>query len=193
MLVGFVNALAEVILSKIEHFTLDISNCREQGNDGAASVSTHISCLSAHTLRINEKVIYFHCHSHQLNLVVTASCSITYVRNVLYQIEEFSFFFIFFWATSKNPRPFHRKPWSRLLEEETEKCLLQMEKNTGLLDFESLYISIVFSIESMSVCNRETSTKASSVYKSISPFDFISTLLLTRSILDLILLVTELL
>ena len=96
MLVGFATALAEFILSKIENLTLDISNCREQGNDGAASVTSHISCLSAHRLRINEKAIYTHCHSHQLSLMVTASCSITYVRNVLYQIEEFSFFFIFF-------------------------------------------------------------------------------------------------
>ena len=43
------------------------------------------------------------------------------------------------------------------------------------------------------VCNRETSTKASSFYKLIASFDFIATLVLTRSILDLTLPVTELL
>ena len=53
-------------------------------------------------------------------------------------------------------------------------------------------------LESMSVsegrvCNRETSTKASSFYKLIASFDFIATLVLTRSILDLTLPVTELL
>ena len=43
------------------------------------------------------------------------------------------------------------------------------------------------------VCNRETSTKASSFYKLIASFEFIATLVLTRSILDLALPVTELL
>ena len=64
--------------------------------------------------------------------------------------------------------------------------------------FKDLYISIVFCLESISVnevrvCNRETSTKASSFYKLIASFDFIATLVLTRSILDLTLPVTELL
>ena len=43
------------------------------------------------------------------------------------------------------------------------------------------------------VCNRETSTKASSFYNLIASFDFIATLALTRYILDLTLPVTALL
>ena len=43
------------------------------------------------------------------------------------------------------------------------------------------------------VCNRETSTKASSFYKLIASFDFIATLVLTRYILDLTVPVTALL
>ena len=73
-----------------------------------------------------------------------------------------------------------------------------VEQITGLEDFEDLYISIVFCLESMSVnegrvCNRETSTKASSFYKLIASFDFIATLVITRSILDLTLPGNELL
>ena len=88
-------ALAETILTEIGNLTLDINNCPGQGYDGAASVSGHINGLSAHILRINEKAVYTHCHSHRLNLVVAASCSIQYVRNVLDQIKELSFFFNF--------------------------------------------------------------------------------------------------
>ena len=43
------------------------------------------------------------------------------------------------------------------------------------------------------VSNRETLTKASFFYKLIASFEFIATLVLTRSILDLTLPVTELL
>ena len=79
-------ALAETILTEIGNLTLDINNCRGQGYDGAASVSGHIKGLSAHIVRINEKAVYTHCHSHLLNLVVAASCSIQYVRNVQYPV-----------------------------------------------------------------------------------------------------------
>ena len=43
------------------------------------------------------------------------------------------------------------------------------------------------------VCHGETSTKVSSLYKLIASFDFIETLVLTRSLLDLTFPVTELL
>ena len=77
------------------NLTLDINNCRRQGYDRAASVSDHINGLSAHILRTNEKTVCTHYHSHRLNLVVAASCSIQYVINVLDQIKELSIFFNF--------------------------------------------------------------------------------------------------
>ena len=88
-------ALAETILTEIGNLTLDINNCRGQGYDGAASVFGHINGLSAHILRINEKAVCTHCHSHRLNLVVASSCSIQYVRNAFDKIKELSFFFNF--------------------------------------------------------------------------------------------------
>ena len=94
------------------------------------------------------------------------------------------------------------------IENHTPDCLKKKLKNvsstrwveqiTELDDFKELYVSIVFYLESMSfnegaVCNRETSIKASSFYKLIASFDFIATLILTGSNLDLTLLVAELL
>ena len=86
-------ALAGTVLNGIAYLTLDIWNCDGQGYDGASSVSGYINGLSAQILRINEKAIYTHCHSHRLNLVVAASCNIQIVRNVLDQIKELSYFF----------------------------------------------------------------------------------------------------
>ena len=48
------------------------------------------------------------------------------------------------------------------------------------------------SVNGVRICNRQTSTKASSFYKLIA-FYFIATLVITRSVLDLTLPVTELL
>ena len=73
-----------------------------------------------------------------------------------------------------------------------------VEKVTGLDDFEDLFAAIVFCLEEMSlnigrVCNQDTSAKATSFYKLMTSFDFLSSLVITRSILDLTLPVTQLL
>ena len=93
--------LAETIPTENGNLTWDISNCRGQRYDGAASVSGHFNSLSAHILRINEEAVHTHCHTHQIDLVVAALCSIQYVRNIFYQIKELSFFFIFFESRQK--------------------------------------------------------------------------------------------
>ena len=57
------------------------------------------------------------------------------------------------------------------------RCVEQIK---GLDNFEDLYVSIVFCLEFISVnegkvCKRETSRKASSLYKLIASFDFTAT------------------
>ena len=68
--------LAETVLGGLIDLGLDIRNCCGQGYDRAAAVSGHINGLSAHICKINNKAIYTHCHSHRLNLVISASCNI---------------------------------------------------------------------------------------------------------------------
>ena len=73
-----------------------------------------------------------------------------------------------------------------------------VEKVTGLDDFEDLFAPIVFCFEEMSMnmgclCNQDTSAKANSFYKLMTFFDFLSSLIITRSVLDLTLPVTQLL
>ena len=193
-------ALAETVLNGIANLTLDIQNCRGQGYDGASSVSGYINGLSAQILRINEKAIYTHCHSHRLNLVVATSCNIQIVRNVLDQIKELSYFFNYSEPRQKildacieNYAPNSRKKKLK------DVCRTRWaDRITGLDDFEELFIPIVFCLEQMSlnvgrICNQDTSTKALSYYKLLTSFDFISGLVLTRHVLDLTLPVTELL
>ena len=73
-----------------------------------------------------------------------------------------------------------------------------VEKVKRLDNFEDLFAPIVFCLEEMSlnirhVCNQDTSAKATSFYKLMTSFDFLSYLVITRSILDLTLRVTQLL
>ena len=73
-----------------------------------------------------------------------------------------------------------------------------VEKVTGLDDFEDLFGPIVFGLEEISlnmgrVCNLDTLAMATSFYKLMASFDFVSSLVITRSVLDLTLRVTRLL
>ena len=65
-------ALIENFLTETGSLTLDINNCWGQEYHGAASFSGHINGFSVHILRINEKAVCTHCHSHRLNLVLAA-------------------------------------------------------------------------------------------------------------------------
>ena len=159
-----------------------------------------INDLSAQTLHINQKAIYTHCYSHQLNLVVAASYNIRIVQNVLDQIKELSYFFNYSEPRQKildacieNYAPTSSKKKLK------DVCRTRwVERITGLDDFEELFISIVFCLEQMSlnvgrVCNQDTSTNALSYYKLLTSFHFIAALVLTKHALDLTLPVTELL
>ena len=156
--------------------------------------------MSAQILRINEKAIETHCHSHRLNLVVAASCIIQIVRDVLDQIRELSYFFNY-----SEPR---QKILDACVENYTPNSSKRKLKDVcrprwvgriaGLYDFKELFIPMVFSLEQMSlnmgrICNQDTSTKALLYYKLLTSFEFISALALTRHVLDLNLPVTELL
>lgn len=88
--------LATAVLKTLHDLKLNVQNCQGQGYDGAGSVAGRFLGLSAHILRLNEKAIYTHCYSHQLNLTISESCSVPLVRNVLTQIKEFSYFFNLF-------------------------------------------------------------------------------------------------
>ena len=81
------------MLGGLRYLGLDIRNCCVQDYDGAAAVSSYINGLSAHICKINSKVIYTHCHSYHLNLVIGASCNTQCVRNVFDQIQKISYFF----------------------------------------------------------------------------------------------------
>ena len=73
-----------------------------------------------------------------------------------------------------------------------------VEKVTGLDDFEDLFGPIVFGLEEISLnmgrlCNLDTLAMVTSFYKLMASFDFVSSLVITRSVLDLTLRATRLL
>jgi len=87
--------MAAAILSSLKDMQLDVANLVGQGYDGAASMCSDrvgVQC------RIREEAplaSYFHCCGHALNLVISHSCSLPNVRNVIDKIKSISMFFRF--------------------------------------------------------------------------------------------------
>ena len=142
-------------------------------------------------LHISVKLItkrFIHCHSHRLNLVIGASCNILCVRNVFDQIKEISYFFKF-------SEPRQKMLINSIKKHSPESCLIRLklsdfcpthwvEKVTGLDDFEDPK----FCLQEMSL--KMTLAKPASFSKLFTSFDFLSSLIINRSIFDLILPVT---
>ena len=179
-------ALAESGSGELINLGLHIRNCHGQTFDGASGVSGHINGLSGHIRKINSKAIYTHCHSHCLNLVIGASCNIECFRNVSDQIKEIPCFFKF---SKPRQKVLINSVIDHALDSQKRSCLISILLD-GLYDFEDLSAAIVFCLEEMSlnkecICNQDSSTKATSFYELVTSFDFLSSLFITKSILDL--------
>ena len=105
---------SQSLLKKIKEFLdgndIYISDCRDQGYDGAGSVTGKNQGLAAHVLRIPSKAFYTHCFCHHLSLAVVASCGEQHIWNLIININEISYFFNF------------PVPWNNCLKEKMQFC-----------------------------------------------------------------------
>ena len=86
--------LAATILRTLNNLSLELPNCRGQAYDGAGAMAGVKKGCSSVILRSNKYALYTHCHSHRLNLVISKSCTIQCIRNVLEHIKEISLIFL---------------------------------------------------------------------------------------------------
>ena len=193
-------ALYKTILSCLKDYSLDVSNCRGQGYDGAGSVAGHVKGLVNRIKDHNDKAVYTHCFSNRLNLSVANSCKLQEVRNMMEQIKQLSYSFNF----SESRQNLLEAAITEHCPSATKKKLIDVcrtrwvERITGLDDFESMFVPMVFCLEVRSMnlekkCNKETSSQASCFLKLITTFDFIATLVITGTIFGYTIPVTQML
>nr|XP_047145808.1 zinc finger MYM-type protein 1-like [Hydra vulgaris]XP_047145866.1 zinc finger MYM-type protein 1-like [Hydra vulgaris] len=167
-------ALCKTILSSLKDFSLDISNCRGQGYDGASSATGHVKGIAKRIKDLNHKAVYTHCFSHRLNLSVINSCKIQEVRNMMEHVKQLSYFFNF----SESRQNLLEVAITEHCPLATKKklidvcCTRWVERITGLDDFENLFVPIVF-------CQNDAIKS-----KLVTSFDFIASLVITRTVLD---------
>lgn len=86
--------IAESILDFLKESNIPVENMRGQGYDGASNMSSNRVGVQA---RIREKAplaTYMHCNGHCLNLVISKSCALPQVRNVISRLQQCCRFFL---------------------------------------------------------------------------------------------------
>ena len=86
-------AVSETLLSTLRSLNIPIEDCRGQGYDGAASMSSQRVGVLANILTHAPNAAYVHCASHCLNLVVSHACSLQPIRNMIDKITQVCLFF----------------------------------------------------------------------------------------------------
>ena len=192
--------LAKLLLDALNDLTLSIEDCRGQGYDRAGSVAGSINGLSAHILRLNNKALY--THSHRLNLSVCDSLKITEVTTMLKQVNDVSHFIN---SSQTRSIPFEDYIKTHSSDTETRKTHLSdicrtrwVERVEGMDTFTELFVPLYHTL-----CNMKDNvegefrpnlvTDANLHLISISHFEFVATLVITRHVLDKTLPVTQLL
>ena len=87
-------AILQAILKFLQDNDIPASNMRGQGYDGASNMSSDAVGVQGRIKREAPLATYVHCNGHCLNLVISKSCSLPQVRNVLDRMQSCCCFFL---------------------------------------------------------------------------------------------------
>ena len=96
--------LCREIMSTLRKLGLDPKLCRAQTYDGAGAMSGHINGCQAKFREEVPRALYYHCSSHQLNLVLSKSA----VHGIQSMISDMKVLGIFFQYSPKRQRQLER-------------------------------------------------------------------------------------
>ncbi|KAK3735537.1 hypothetical protein QZH41_005014 [Actinostola sp. cb2023] len=87
-------AISTALLDTLRDLNIPIEDCRGQGYDGAASMSSGRVGVQAEIRNHGApKAIYIHCAGHCLNLVVVHACALTAVKNMIDKVKQVCIYF----------------------------------------------------------------------------------------------------
>ena len=87
--------LCKSLLDTLQTLGLDVKFCRAQGCDGASNMSGWFNGCQALFLESPPLARYFHCGSHQLNLVLSKSASLPVVHAMVCDLNSLGLIFKF--------------------------------------------------------------------------------------------------
>lgn len=87
-------AISAAILEFLSKSQIPVSNMRGQGYDGASNMASNTVGVQARIKQVAPLATYVHCSGHSLNLVISKSCKLPQIHNVLDRMQSCSKFFL---------------------------------------------------------------------------------------------------
>ena len=87
-------AISATILEFLSKSQIPVLNMRGQGYDGASNMASNAVGVQARIKQVAPLATYIHCSGHSLNLVISKSCKLPQLRNVLDRMQSCSKFFL---------------------------------------------------------------------------------------------------
>ena len=109
-------AISTALLDTLRDLNIPLEDCRGQGYDGAASMSSGMVGVLAEIRNHAPKAIYIHCAGHCLNLVVVHACALTAVKNMIDKVKQVCIYFNY---SPKTIGRHHSRSASREQQKET--------------------------------------------------------------------------
>ena len=148
------------ILSTLQRLGLDPNTCRAQTYDGAGCMSGYLNGCQAKFREQVPRALYYHCGSHQLNLVLSRASDVSAIQCMLFDLKALG---IFFRYSPKRQRQLEcsiesinttRVGTSQPLIPAIKLKLLcetrWVERHTALFDFSRMYEAVVRCLASIS-------------------------------------------
>ena len=86
--------IADEIITFLTENDIPVTDIRGQGYDGASNMSSSRVGVQKRIKQVSPLASYVHCSGHCLNLVITKSCSLPDVRNVIERLQYCCRFFL---------------------------------------------------------------------------------------------------
>lgn len=175
----------QILVEELTKAGLDLQFCRAQAYYGAGNMAGRVKGCQARFQEAYPLAKYFHCASHQLNLVLTHSCQQKDVHIMMEKLKSVGLFFQF---SPKRQRELE-KAIADMNDSQADPVRLKkiktlcetrwVERHTSLQDFAVLYPAILDCLEDISSnmhgsWNSKSVTEATGLYHTIAADSFIA-------------------
>ena len=181
--------VADQVMQFLNSVGLPLEHIRGQSYDGASNMSSERVGLQARIKLKSPLAVYIHCSSHQLNLVISHSCALPEVRNVLDRLRHCCQFFL---VSPKRNGLLELIVSHKIMEDSNRKCILDLCKTRWAerhSTFQHFYQAFVFIVEGLEMIgyrlhieeygdlfgdwDSHNRSEAQQLLASITSFDFI--------------------
>lgn len=179
--------LGQIVIDLLKKFSLNLDDCIGITTDGCSVMTSKARGAVQHIQKIAKNAIYSPCANHALNLCISKSSTVQFVRNSVGIIKEVVAFF-----NSSSKRNFVLKS---ILKNHSLKTVCEtrwIDRHDSILLFTTSFSDILVALNKVSEWSEsESATKAKMLISALENCEFILTMFTLASILSITLPVSK--